>query len=228
MEQPEQHCGNTRQRLLESACEVFARKGYRAATIAEICERASANIAAVNYHFRDKASLYGEAWRLAFDLSIERHPPDGGVPPEAPAAERLRGHILAIVSRVADPQSYEFEIIHKELANPTGLLTGVMGECIEPIRRCFEAIVRELLGEAATDEQVWLCQMSVRSQCFDLMIHHQRRRLFGHREPPGPVPPPAIDVKILADHIADFCLAGIADLRRRIENHETTESESSL
>ncbi|MBW2127416.1 MAG: helix-turn-helix transcriptional regulator [Deltaproteobacteria bacterium] len=37
-----------------SACEVFAEKGYRAATIADICGRAKANVAAVNYYFGDK------------------------------------------------------------------------------------------------------------------------------------------------------------------------------
>ncbi|MGQ9671001.1 MAG: TetR family transcriptional regulator, partial [Desulfosoma sp.] len=48
----------TRARLLDAACDVFAEKGYRGARLADICRRAGANIAAVNYHFGDKASLY--------------------------------------------------------------------------------------------------------------------------------------------------------------------------
>jgi AcrR family transcriptional regulator len=68
--------------LLDAACRTFAEKGYRDATIAEICQRAGANIAAVNYYFRDKETLYVEAWRLAFKRSLEAHPPDGGVPPD--------------------------------------------------------------------------------------------------------------------------------------------------
>ncbi|MGA9754367.1 MAG: TetR family transcriptional regulator, partial [Desulfobaccales bacterium] len=48
----------TRQRLLEAAGEVFAKKGFRNTTIREICRRARANLAAVNYHFGDKERLY--------------------------------------------------------------------------------------------------------------------------------------------------------------------------
>jgi TetR/AcrR family transcriptional regulator, regulator of cefoperazone and chloramphenicol sensitivity len=44
----------TRQRLLESACQIFANKGYRDTTIADISELAGTNVAAVNYHFGDK------------------------------------------------------------------------------------------------------------------------------------------------------------------------------
>ena len=48
----------TRQRLLEAGLEVFARDGFRGATIERICRRAGANIAAAHYHFGDKRRLY--------------------------------------------------------------------------------------------------------------------------------------------------------------------------
>ena len=48
----------TRQRLLEAALEVFARDGFRGATIERICKKAGANIAAAHYHFGDKRRLY--------------------------------------------------------------------------------------------------------------------------------------------------------------------------
>ena len=54
-----------RVRLLESAGQVFAEKGYEKSTIREICERAKANIAAVNYYFRDKEGLYREVFNFA-------------------------------------------------------------------------------------------------------------------------------------------------------------------
>ena len=44
----------TEKRLLEAAGEIFAEHGYRAATVRQICEKARANIAAVNYYFGDK------------------------------------------------------------------------------------------------------------------------------------------------------------------------------
>ena len=47
----------TRQNLLAAASEVFARKGFREATIAEICRQAAANTAAISYHFGSKEAL---------------------------------------------------------------------------------------------------------------------------------------------------------------------------
>ena len=209
---------DTQGRLLKSACEVFAEKGYREATLAEICERAGANVAAANYYFRDKATLYAEAWRRSFQRSLEIYPADGNVPPGASPEARLRGRIQSILQRIADPQSYEFDIMYKELVNQTGLLVDVMQESIEPIRHGLFVLMRELLGEKASDQQVQLCQMSIRAQCFDLIIREQRRKKsFEGKKFAGP-PFLDVDVGVLADHILRFSLAGIEEIRREIES----------
>lgn len=215
----------TRKRILAAACEVFSRKGYRDATHAEICKRAGTNTAAINYHFRDKETLYVEAWRLAFHRSIEAHPPDGGVRPGAAAEERLRGRIRSIVQRIADPQSHEFDIVQKELVNPTGLLAEVMHESIEPLRQGLLAIVRELLGAGASGQQVLLCQMSIKAQCLDLWIRERHRKMFARAGMKVGLPPLDLDAELIAEHVARFSLAGIREMRRRIESGEVGERE---
>jgi AcrR family transcriptional regulator len=218
---------STRTRLLESACEVFARKGYRDTTIADICRRAGTNIAAVNYHFGDKETLYVEAWRLAFHRSLEAHPPDGGVNPDATAEERLHGWILSTMKRFADPESHEFKIIHKELANPTGLLAEVMRKSIEPLQQKLRCIVMELLGGRASEQQVLLCQMSIRAQCFNVMMRqwHKLRTKVGIRD--DGLTLAKLSIETIADHVTRFSLAGIREIRRQIENGELTKRGST-
>jgi AcrR family transcriptional regulator len=213
--------GNSiRRRLLEIACEVFAEKGYRETTVAEICKRANANIAAVNYYFGGKKTLYAEAWRLAFHRSLEAHSPNGGVPPDTPAEERLRGRILATMQRLADPKSYEFEIIRKEMANPTGLLAEVMRKSIEPLRRDLGSVVRELLGETASEQQVMLCQISIRAQCFDMIAHERHRKMFEAAGIKEELLPERPEIEVMADHVTRFSLAGIREMKHRIEAGE--------
>jgi AcrR family transcriptional regulator len=199
---------DTRQRLLAAASEVFAEKGFWETTHAEICEKAKANTAAVNYHFGSKENLYVEAWKYSFERSVEAHPLDGGIKPSAPVRDRLRGRILAFMQRIADPDNHEVEIMHKEMANPTGLLTQALPQAIEPMRQGMRSIVQELLGEGASEQQVSFCVMSLVGQCFGPMLHLRRASLAPGI--PRPASPPfESDVEELADHVTQFSLAGI-------------------
>jgi len=206
----------TRQRLIEAAGFLFAAKGYRDTTTCEICRRARANGAAVNYHFTSKARLYVQVWLHAFERSLIAHPPDGGVRRGAPAAERLRGRILAQVRRMLDPASIDFDIAHMELANPTGLLTEVMQRTVIPLHQGITDIVRELLGARATVADVELCAMSIHAQCFASMKHQRPPRASGARvRAVSCRAMPAMDADTLADHIFRFSLAGLRAIRKR-------------
>ncbi len=156
--------------LLAAAVDVFAEKGYRDATVAEICSLAKANIAAVNYHFRDKETLYREAWRYAFSESIKAHPPDAGVSDASSPEERLRGQITALLQRISDRENKEFLIVLKEMTNPTGLLHEIMREMLLPLQKRMQATIRELLGPHASDMQIQFCEVSIISQCVNPMV----------------------------------------------------------
>jgi AcrR family transcriptional regulator len=204
----------TRQCLLAAAAEVFAEKGFWETTHAEICKKAGANTAAVNYHFGSKENLYVEVWKYAFEKSIQAHPPDGGVAPDAPVQERLYGRILAFMSRIADPDNHEIEIMHKEMANPTGLLSETIGQITESIRRDTRDIVQELLGGRTSEQQGHFCEMSIISQCFGPMLHLRRFKKASGKPAPGG-PPINFAVEELADHITRFSLAGIRGIRQK-------------
>jgi len=210
----------TQRQLLISASAVFAAKGFRNATIAEICRKAKANTAAANYHFGDKETLYVECWRYAFAQSLRTYPPDGGVPEKAPVEERLRGRVLAIMRRVVDPRSHELDIVFKESANPTGLLSGVIQQALEPIFRGFSLIIRELLGPEASEQHVLLCLMSIRAQCFGPLMRERRRKLDAALPLPPSQDPVMKDVETLADHVTRFSLAGIQAIHEQIKQQK--------
>lgn len=206
----------TRDRILTAACKVLSERGFRDATIKEISALAGTNTALVNYHFGDKETLYVETWRQAFLNSIQMHPPDGGVPSDAPPEERLRGRIRSIIERRLDPKCFEFSIVHKEMANPTGLLEEVMRQSIEPIRQALFDILKELLGSGATAEQVHLCEISIMSQC----LHPSLCACSSHSHFKRFHPARKFDKKKIVDHIITFSLAGIRQIRRQINNKD--------
>jgi AcrR family transcriptional regulator len=215
----------TRQHLLAAAGKCFAEKGFWETTNADICKRANVNTAAVNYHFSSKDNLYIEAWKYAFENSMKAHPPDGGISPKAPAEDRLRGRILAIMQRIGDPDNCEIEIIHKEMANPTGLLAETMRRVIEPIANDTKALVRALLGNKADEQGVQFCEMSIMSQCFGPMLRLRRAR--AGREPSFPKGLSfEFDIQTLAEHVIAFSLAGIRAIRDEAENKRTKSQKS--
>ncbi|MDD1621273.1 MAG: CerR family C-terminal domain-containing protein [Methylococcaceae bacterium] len=205
---------HTRNRLLTAASRIFAEKGFQEATIAEICEQAKTNIASVNYHFRDKETLYLESWRFAFNRELHRHPPDGGVGGDTPAEQRLAARIKSLINRVADDHSYSFAIIHKEMAQPTRLLTDILEKEINPQRLQMFGLLKECLGQTASDQQIQYCHASIMGQCFQLL----RLRQMQTARPPRSHPSDLSDIQAFAEHVVQFSLAGIQALRSQTLN----------
>ncbi len=193
----------TRYRVLEAACLVFAEKGYRAATVAEICKRAGADIAAANYHFGDKETLYREAWEHAFHECAVSELPSAS---QGSAEDRLRDYIHALIEGFAERgrQSNFIRLYLMEVANPTGLIGDKWKQLIEPRRRSLLKIIQEIMEKETIDEEVILCEMSVMTQCRALLTVSPTNveHLMGR-----PLSPDLI--RRLADHVTRFSLAGI-------------------
>ena len=106
----------TRERVLEAAADVFAEKGFRDATVREIVARAEVNLAAVNYHFRDKERLYAEVLEREMRAVHAKHPiDDAGAPPE----KRLRAFVAGFLHRVIDRGSRVGRLMAREMIEPT-------------------------------------------------------------------------------------------------------------
>lgn len=181
--QPQQQPGEavlaTRRRLMEAAGEVFAAKGFKAATVRDICTRAGANVAAINYHFGDKERLYGEVLRYAHACAMQRHPPELGVAPLAPPEERLRAFVVSFLRRMFDEgrPAWHGRLISREMVEPTAALARLVKQDLHPRRDQLTGIVREIIGPSAevNDELLRHCVMSIVGQC--LSFFHGRQML---------------------------------------------------
>jgi len=194
---------DTRNRVLNAACEVFAEKGYRNAKVAEICRRAGANVAAVNYYFGDKGTLYAQAWRHAFN---EYALPESPIPADISADDQLKNYIYTLIRNFMERglQGHFTRLYLMELANPTGLIQDSWHDIIEPRRQKLLGIIRKILGSQTTNETALFCELSIISQCRALLTINRvdLEYLLGQ-------PLSQNLIERLADHITRFSLSGI-------------------
>jgi AcrR family transcriptional regulator len=198
----------TNERLLAAATEVFAEVGYRAATLREICRRGQANIAAVNYHFRDKEHLYAAVVRQAVAAAGEglaRIVPAAADPPE----EKLRHFVHGFLENLlgVDRPVLLLRLVAHEMMEPTPALDLVVNEGARPIDDILNVIVGELMGPAADPVLIRDCAGSVLSQC----ASYQHARAVVKRLDQLDVHDPAT-IEHLADHVYRFSLGGIRAL----------------
>lgn len=200
----------TRQRLLEAAGEVFADRGFRDATVREICRAAGVNIASVNYHFGDKVTLYREVIQYTARAAFEKYPVTQGLEPAVPAAERLRTFVSGYLDRILDEgrPAWHGRLIAREMVDPSPVLDDLVDAFVRPQYERIRAIVTDLLGSSASPSQVERCVTSVVGQCiFFKNCRPVLDRLFPGQSYDAPAR------RALAAHITAFSLSAIEGIR---------------
>jgi len=196
----------TRSRLLDAAREVFSQRGFQGATVREICRRAEANGAAVNYHFGSKNGLLAEALNFAPLAALQKANAN-----ECPSI-RLRLFIRDFMLMLLDEKnpSSQCRIMARELADPTPALDKIVREAIAPLHEFLGKLVRDINGEKVGAAELRRCVYSILGQCF--YYHHSHpvlQRLhptlrYDHKE-----------IEAIAEHIVEFSLAGIKHLSKK-------------
>lgn len=195
----------TRRRIIEVAGPIFADHGYHAPTIRQITERAGVNLAAINYHFRDKEELYFRVLQHAYQaVSFEMGSSGAGSP-----AERLRAYIQNFLRLLLDPARPEWHgrLVAREMSQPTPALDQLIEQSLRPRCNQLRAILTDLLPDNIPWETRIRIGLSIVGQC---LIYSQNRasleRLFpevAHGENAAAA---------IAEHITRFSLAAIEKL----------------
>jgi AcrR family transcriptional regulator len=197
---------STRDRLLVAAREVFAEQGFKGATVREICRRAEVNVAAVNYHFNGKEAL--------FLAAIELEPLENliGTTAGAESAEvRLTRFIREFISRLmGEDCTPHSRLIMRELHEPSPALDTIANTIIKPLHQHLHGLVREIVGNAVTPEEVRRCVFSIVGQCsYYRNLREINRRVYPEMEYDDK------EIEATAKHIADFSLAGLRKIGGR-------------
>ena len=203
---------DTEARLLDTAGHVFAETGFQEAKVRDICARAEANLAAVNYHFGDKLGLYQEVLRHAACAVEPAGKFDSRLPGRTPQ-ERLHGFVRGLLHNMYGEgrPAWPVRLMTHELAQPTPAFDGVVEHVIRPRYEAVRAYVSEMIGLPADHRKTRLCVQSIMGQ---IIIYAHGREVIRRLWPELRFTPEDLDD--IAAHIAAFSYAGLKDVRRQI------------
>jgi AcrR family transcriptional regulator len=146
----------TRIRIIASAIQSFAARGYASASIREITARAGSNSSLVTYHFGGKAGLYRETMRFILErrgaslVELVRRLPTG---PGAPRPDVIRGlqeyirktmELLLPAGPVSPLEDASMVLLARELEMPTAEFAPVLEEFIRPIAAYMDQALASL------------------------------------------------------------------------------------
>ncbi|MBL9175473.1 MAG: CerR family C-terminal domain-containing protein [Verrucomicrobiales bacterium] len=202
----------TRRALLDAAAAEFAGRGFHGATVRDICRQAGANVAAVNYHFGDKESLYSEVLAELSAQAQKRFPAEAGLPPDAAPRQRLAAFIRSLLQRVLSEElsARHGRIMAREMVEPTDALNRLVREFIQPQADLLRDILRDLLPASIDPETSRLCALSIVGQ---ILFYAHCRPVLQRLKPEGSFD--RLELDRLARHITEFSLAALEVLGGR-------------
>jgi TetR/AcrR family transcriptional regulator, regulator of cefoperazone and chloramphenicol sensitivity len=195
----------TKERLVAAAGPIFARSGFEAATVREICDAAGANVAAISYHFGDKWGLYvatiDEAHCRLCDAAPIPQWPDSLAP-----EKKLELFVRSMVLRMMDVRrtGWPSELLTREMLNPSAASDALIERNVRPHFRGLLTILDELVVEPISPELLERIGFSIIAQC----SHHRMANALLKRITSQP-PERLDDLEALIAHITRFSVAAI-------------------
>lgn len=206
---------DTKERLLYAGIKVFAEKGYREATVREICKQAeSSNINSISYYFGSKEGLYKEILERifshydTFDMQDwEKKDPQ----------QQLKSMITNFCTMLYKDNAFTSDIMSifiSEMTTPSPFLEEMVDSYNQPRLKRHLLMFQKLIGEDATEEMARDCLVSVAGQLF---YYSFAWPVFSSLFPKYS---PSLSYKAWAEHVYQFSLGGIEAVRRKQQKHE--------
>jgi len=212
---------STREHLLEIAGQVFAEKGFDAATGKEICQRAGANAAAVVYHFGGMDALYAAVLMEARNRLASTEMIAAVVATERDPKAKLKALMRLLARKLTGPasQSWAARVIGREILDPSTASTDLIEKEMQGRATILRTLVSELTGLPPEHPAVARAAISIIGPCLLLLVANRRRlqRAF-----------PALSLRPdsaedIANHMTQFALAGLATIAHQAKRAEKGE-----
>ncbi len=207
---------NTHEELFNAGVKVFADKGYRDATVREICKTAgAANINAVNYYFGSKEKLYQ---KILDDIFAAYDRFDQEEWDKKTPQEQLKAMISNFCAMLYKNNAFASDITSifiAEMTRPSPFIEELVDTYNRPRIKRHLKMFRGLLGEDATDDMARDCLVSVAGQ---LLYYSFAWPVFSRLFPDY-----SADERYdqWAAHVYEFSLGGIEAVR----NHTLIKKE---
>jgi len=214
----------TRDRLLKTAARLFGERGFNHVSVREISKEAATNVAAVNYHFRDKLGLYRE---LIGTVAEGMHrgktaalDAGAGRPPEEQLRAYIRGFLHQLLDSDPQEESWMDQLIAREMMEPTPALDLIIEKGIKPSGKRLNKLVGDVLQLPPGDKRVLMCAGTIQGLC---LWHRTSRTVAERLVPELRYTPEVIDG--IAEFVSNFALAGMrAALQKQNERERATDS----
>ena len=119
---------DARSKLLKTASQLFAQKGFNAVSIRELAQTAKVNSALISYYFKSKEGLYQEVLEEQFILIAQLLKEVENLPTASPS-ERITKYAKNI-AMIHQQRPNLTRFIISELINPTSAYEGVIKKYI--------------------------------------------------------------------------------------------------
>ncbi len=209
--------GNTKENILRAAIKIFARKGYKAATVREIgAEAGAANLSAVAYHFKGKENLYKAVLEFMFK-DTNKFIPEKKTEGEKPAPEEKLKHFILMYMKIIYVLDTELDadlasIFSKEIAHPSPFLSEMVQKYITPSSEELQNILFDIIGEKTPFDVIRKCEDRIMGQIYYQLFAWPLIYSSYPDEPPAHK-----QIEETAHHIHLFTMGGLTKIKNQFE-----------
>ncbi|MBU1273807.1 MAG: CerR family C-terminal domain-containing protein [Proteobacteria bacterium] len=198
----------TRDRLLDEAERLFAKKGYNAVSLREITSAAGTHLAAVNYHFASKENLYLEVFRTRWMARARKiHQPllelekQEGFTPEDVVRTLAKSFLSGDMTN--EERQRHTQLIAREMGQQSKAFQLLSKEAMLPFMELAIRLWQRCLPQEVEPERLKLIVLSIFSQVLYFNFARPVVSLVTGRQYDAEF------VDQIVEHITQFALCGL-------------------